>query len=627
MDEGRRRLLMVFTGQGTQWAGCGRALYDAHPVFRRAVDAIEEHWREHSGTVICGTEPALRPVVEELERRNLQHRLLPGNIAFHSAAMDPLHEDAFAALAFLNDCAFDAAVPFVSSVTGAHTERLDNAYWWTNIRQRVRFAAALDTAVRDFRPDVVLEIAPHSALQSAIIQCLEGSGSRAVCIPTLRRDSDVCLGFHAALGALFRAGVELDFAAQYPRPEPIAHLLPGYPRDEHTTADEMSDDEMFLQAGEYAHGPLIGHRVPCDHLLFEARMSERDFPWLAEHRVHHASNVPLRLTDIDSSGFEPYYYVGDSDFYERIDASLGETFQYGPYFRNIQRVLWEDTTANYLFDVEMNEQLWLDGREEGYVANPALLDGGLQIFLYHLLRATDIVAMPRRAVGVTFLRPPTGPRLTCYVKKDPDWADINEQGQFTERRGERSGGSIRFYDGDTGELVLCIDAYVSTPRSRCAPTTTRSTTATPPCASLPWTCPRSRRRSWTPACCARTSPRSCCCTVRRRRSVRSSGACCAAWRSPAAWRWSATTTERRPHRTPAMPQSRMPPAPHRLRTATRSNLPVPPDRGDATRRLRSGRAARERRVGGAARHLPGGGGRRGRGRADRLPAGGSGHRQ
>ena len=327
-------------------------------MFRRAVDAIK-HWREHSGTVICGTEQALRPVVEELERRNLQHRLLPGNIAFHSAAMDPLQEDAFAALAFLNDCAFDAAVPFVSSVTGAHTERLDNAYWWTNIRQRVRFAAALDTAVRDFRPDVVLEIAPHSALQS----------------------------------------------------------------------------------GEYAHGPLIGHRVPCDHLLFEARMSERDFPWLAEHRVHHASNVPLRLTDIDTTGFEPYFYVGDSDFYERIDASLGETFQYGPYFRNIQRVLWEDTTANYLFDVEMDEQLWLDGREEGYVANPALLDGGLQIFLYHLLRATDIFAMPRRAVGVTFLHPPTGPRLTCYVKKDPDWADINEQGQFTQRRGERPGAA------------------------------------------------------------------------------------------------------------------------------------------------------------------------------------------
>ena len=676
VDEGRRRLLMVFTGQGTQWAGCGRALYAAHPVYRRAVDAIEEHWREHSetslraaafeapqeqlnecrlaqpvtfmlqcalvelfktwgvypdcvvghssgevaaayasgalslaaatrlvyhratlqqrtagsgrmlpigldlsgverllheleipfrsengvappveiacenapaSTVICGKEAALRPVMKELERRNLQHRLLPGNIAFHSAAMDQLKEDARDALSFLNDSAFDAAVPFVSSVSGEHTERLDNAYWWTNMRRRVRFAAALETAVRDFRPDVVLELAPHSALQSSIVQCLESSASRAVCIPTLRRDSDVCLGFHEALGALFRAGVELDFAAQYPRPEPIAHLLPGYPRDEQTTADEMSDDEMFLQAGEYAHGPLIGHRVPCDHLLFEARLSERDFPWLAEHRVHYASimpaagyielllqafggvplhvesleflqpcpiprtpvrlqtelfpvtgapdrytftissrsydldarselhsrgtlrlvsedhpvDVPLRLADVDTTVFEPYYYVGESDFYERVDASLGETFQYGPHFRNIQRVQWDSNTADYLFDVEMDEGMWLAGREEGYVANPALLDGGLQIFLYHLLRATDLFAMPRHADGVTFLRPPTGPRLTCFVKKAPDWADINEQGQFTERRGERSGGSIRFYDGDTGDLVLCIDAYVS----------------------------------------------------------------------------------------------------------------------------------------------------------------------
>ncbi len=675
VDEGERRVALVFAGQGTQWAGCGRGLYDAHPVFRRAIDAIEEHWREHSGislreacfsapqeelnevqlaqpvifmiqcalvkllktwgvyadcvvghssgevaaayasgalslaeatrlvfhratlqqrtagsgrmlaigldrpgveellvtlgipyrpeegptqveiacenapanTVICGREAALRPVMEELDRRNLQNQLLPGNIAFHSTAMNPVKDDALAALSFLNECDFDADVPFISSVTGVKTERLDNAYWWSNIRRPVLFAAAMDTIQREYRPDVVLEIAPHSALQPAITQCLEGNLRPPVCVPTLIRDTDVCLGFQEALGALFRAGVNLDFPAQFPRPEPIAHLLPGYPRDDQTASDEMSDDEMFLNLGEYSHGPLIGHRVPCEHLLFEARLSERDFPWLTEHRVHHASimpaagyielllqafggvplhvetleflqpcpipktpvrlhtelfpvanapdeftftissrsyepeahselhsrgklrlvssdspvNVPLRLSDIDTAGFEPYYFVGESDFYERIDASLGETFQYGPYFQNIKRVLWEGNSADYLFDVEMDERLWTTGREEGYVANPALLDGGLQIFLYHLLRATDIFAMPRRAQGVTFLRPPTGPRLTCYVKKEKDWADVNELGQFTERRGERSGGSIRFYDGDTGDLIACIDAYVS----------------------------------------------------------------------------------------------------------------------------------------------------------------------
>ena len=50
VDEGERRIAMVFSGQGTQWAGCGRALYDADPVFRRVIDTIEEHWRKHSDT-------------------------------------------------------------------------------------------------------------------------------------------------------------------------------------------------------------------------------------------------------------------------------------------------------------------------------------------------------------------------------------------------------------------------------------------------------------------------------------------------------------------------------------------------------------------------------------------------
>ena len=49
---------------------------------------------------------------------------------------------------------------------------------------------------------------------------------------------------------------------------------------------------MFVRQGEYSHGPLVGHRVPWDHMLFEARLSERDFPWMAEHRVHHASIMP-----------------------------------------------------------------------------------------------------------------------------------------------------------------------------------------------------------------------------------------------------------------------------------------------------------------------------------------------
>ena len=675
VDEVEPRLVMVFSGQGTQWAGCGRALYDADPVFRRVVDAVEAHWREHAdfslrevcfsapqealdevrlaqpvifmlqcalvewfrtwgvhpdcvvghssgevaaayacgalslgdatrlvfhratlqqrtagsgrmlaigldrpgveelletlqvpfrpgedpparveiacenapaSTVICGREAALRPIMEELDRRNRQNRLLPGNIAFHSTAMDPIRDDALAALSFLNDRAFDAHVPFVSSVSGVRTERLDSDYWWSNIRQAVRFSAAMETIKRDLQPSVVLEIAPHSALQPTIAQCLEGASPAPACIPTLMRDTDVCLGVREALGALFRAGVALDFAAQYPRPEPIVHLLPGYPREDRTTMDIMCDNEMFVRQGEYSHGPLVGHKVPCNHMLFEARLSDRDFPWMADHRVHHAAimpaagyielileafggdpvhievleflqpcpipkvpvrlqtalhpvpnapdtftftissrpydvdakselhcrgkvtrtstgptlEVPMRLADLDQSRFAPSIIADDSDFYERLDAVLSETFQYGPHFRTIRRVLVDAATRAYLVDVEMDEALWTSGRREGYVSCPPLFDGGLQIFLFNLLKWADLFAVPRRAEGVTFIRPPSASRITCHVTKPAeDWLDVNERGQYSVRLGERSGGSISFYDGVTGDLVAYIDKY------------------------------------------------------------------------------------------------------------------------------------------------------------------------
>ena len=678
VDEGRRRLAMVFSGQGTQWAGCGRELYRAEPLFRRAIDGIDEHWRSHSdislreacfsapqeqlnevrlaqpvifmiqcalvellkswgaypdcvvghssgevaaayasgalsleeatrlvfhratlqqrtagsgrllaigldrmgveellhslgmsfrsgedaergqpaveiacenapaNTVICGKEAALRPVIEELDRHRLQNVLLPGNIAFHSTAMEPIRDATLAALSFLDDCGSDPDVPFVSSVTGEVTTRLDSAYWWSNIRQPVQFAAAMETVQREYRPDAVLEIAPHCSLQPTIAQCLESNVREPACLQTLVRDSDARLDFQEALGSLFRAGVALDFDAQYPRPEPIAHLLPGHPKEEQATLEPMVDNEMFIRQGEYSHGPLVGHKVPCDHMLFEARLSDKDFPWLADHRVHHAAIMPAagyielilealegapvyfevleflqpcpipklavrlqtalhrsasvpdeftfavssrsyevdassevhcrgkvrlvgddhavdvaeRLEDIDKTHFESSSLADDRNFYERLEAVLSETFQYGPFFRTIRRVQVDTISRAYLFDVEMDEGLWTTGLDEGYVSCPPLLDGGLQIFLYHLLTAADLFAIPQRAEGMTFLRRPTGPRITCHVTKPrDDWMNANERGQYSVRRGERSGGSISFYDTETGELVAHIGEY------------------------------------------------------------------------------------------------------------------------------------------------------------------------
>ena len=683
VDEGERRIAMVFSGQGTQWAGCGRDLYDADPVFRRAVDAIEAEWRTHSdaslreacfsasqeelnevrlaqpaifmlqcalfellatwgvhpdcvlghssgevaaafasgalslaeatrlvyhratlqqrvagsgrmlaigldragvealleelrvpfhdrnhraaevqiacenapaNTVVCGKHDALRPIIEELDRRRLQNRLIPGNIAFHSSAMDPLRDDAMAALAFLNEGGLDADVPMVSSVTGRAAGRLDNAYWWSNIRRPVRFAQAMETVVREHRPDVVLEVAPHGALQPLIRQCLEGTGAPAAgggavpaCLPTLMRDEDGCLGFQEALGHLYRAGVSLDFASQYPRPRPVAHLLPGHPKEETEAGDDLCDDEMFVRRGEYSHGPLVGRRIPSDHILFEARLSESDFPWLTEHRVHrtptipaagyielllqafsgdpihieelefrqhtpvgktparlqtalfpvadapdrftftissrsytdddegtlhcrgrvrrigddHAVDAPPTLEAVLASDFDPVPLLSGEEFYNQLEAVIGDAFDYGPEFQTIRRIHADSGSTDLLFEVEVDEKMWASGGEEGYVLLPPLGDGGLQIFVRYLMRVPDVFAIPQRARDVTFLRRPTGPRITCLLANTADWFDVDERGQYTKPLGETYSGKLSLYDTDTGALIAHIGAYHS----------------------------------------------------------------------------------------------------------------------------------------------------------------------
>ena len=498
-----------------------------------------------ANTVICGSEAALRTVRTALHRYSLQNLLIPGNIAFHSSAMDRIKDDVLSALSFLDDRDFQADVPMISSVTARKTNRLDGSYWWSNIRLPVQFAATMQTVGRDWRPDVVLEIAPHGALQPIIAQCLADAHPAPTCIPTLMRDTDARISFNLALGALYRDGVKLDFTAQYPRPEPIAHLLPGHPRDEKPTLDPMIDDRMFVRQGEYSQGPLLGHRIPCEHILFEARLSEKDFPWLTDHHVYHASimpaagyiemilealggtpvhfdeieflqpcpipRIPVRLQtalypvaeapdeftfsisskpydsdaegqlhcrgkarrvsdecevdaprhwdDIDKTRFKPTGIVQSGDFNAHLEAILADSFRYGPFFQTVQRVDMDIETRDLSSELMMDEALWTTGREEGYILPPSLMDGGLQMFLYYML--ADLSTIPRRARHITFLRPPTSPRISCHLHYPRDRSGWEAKNLFSAPVGEWSSGGISLYDGATGFLVAHIEEYIA----------------------------------------------------------------------------------------------------------------------------------------------------------------------
>lgn len=82
-----------------------------------------------------------------------------------------------------------------SSVCGSHLkdETLLNAhYWWSNIRQCVRFSDAIQAIVQDNIIDAFLEISPHPVLSTSMRECCDvtSTNSQLRILPTLKRKED-----------------------------------------------------------------------------------------------------------------------------------------------------------------------------------------------------------------------------------------------------------------------------------------------------------------------------------------------------------------------------------------------------------------------------------------------------
>ncbi|WP_437759716.1 non-ribosomal peptide synthase/polyketide synthase [Sorangium sp. So ce1389] len=249
-----------------------------------------------TSAVLAGEEAALVEVLDGLKKRDVFCRLLNVNYAFHSHQMEPLKDELARSIREIAPRA--AAVPMFSSVSGQRLTgvELTADYWVRNMREPVRFAAAMKRATAEGY-DVFLEVGPHPVLGRPMGQCLNGRAAETRILASLRNDRPEPAMVLESLGALYTLGVPVAFRHLHPAGGRCVSL-PTYrwQRDRYWyDPPKRSAARGALARGAAGH-PLLGAPValsiePETH-LWEAEIGLAGAPYLADHRVQGALVLP-----------------------------------------------------------------------------------------------------------------------------------------------------------------------------------------------------------------------------------------------------------------------------------------------------------------------------------------------
>ncbi|KFK88056.1 polyketide synthase [Streptomyces sp. JS01] len=236
---------------------------------------------------LAGDEAALTLLAEGLRAEQQFAKFLTVEVPYHSVGMERIKGELLAGLAPLEPR--PAEVPlYLTGVEGtARGEELDAAYWWKNVRDRVRFRSAIDR-IADDGHRVFLEIGPHPVLGHAIRECLDAGGRSALTLPSIRRREDETERFAASLGTLHTLGVPIDWDLLQPTGRPVT--LPRHPfrRDRHWTEPRPVAQ---VRLGHHDH-PLLGRRTDATEPTWQLRLDTETLSYLADHRIQDTVVLP-----------------------------------------------------------------------------------------------------------------------------------------------------------------------------------------------------------------------------------------------------------------------------------------------------------------------------------------------
>nr|WP_240507400.1 type I polyketide synthase [Streptomyces kanamyceticus] len=251
-----------------------------------------------SSTVVSGDPDALDELLSVCEADGVRARRIAVDYASHSAQVESIREQVITALQGISPHASE--VPFYSTVTGSviDTTGLDAEYWFTNLRQEVRF----DQTVRSLLADgfgYFVECSAHPVLTVGLGETFEDTASNtAYAQGTLRRDEGGPERFLTSAAEGYVRGLPVNWQALYAGSDARQIDLPTYAfQHQHYWLEPSAHSKADVSGfglGVTGH-PLLGASVRVageGQLLLTGRLSLASHPWLADHAVSGTVLVP-----------------------------------------------------------------------------------------------------------------------------------------------------------------------------------------------------------------------------------------------------------------------------------------------------------------------------------------------
>ncbi len=260
---------------------------------RGVTDVVVSVVASPQSTVVGGTTPAVRDLVAAWEQRGVMAREVAVDVASHSPQVDSILAELADVLADLTP--MTPKVPFYSATLDDARGKpaFDVGYWVDNLRQPVRFAAAVQAALADgYR--VFAELAPHPLLTRAVEQTAQATDLPVQAVACMRREQELPHGLRRFVADLHCAGAAVDFSALYPSGRLVDSPLPTWTRR-----------RLFIESDGHkqSHGarvivvhPLLGAHVELseepERHAWRCDVGTTALPWLLDHRILTVPALP-----------------------------------------------------------------------------------------------------------------------------------------------------------------------------------------------------------------------------------------------------------------------------------------------------------------------------------------------